>query len=743
MWIPPKYGIVERKLNSDSIIRGVMTAEKTFTHYRTCNLCEAMCGIAIDIEDGRIKAIRGDKDDPFSQGHICPKATALQDVYEDPNRLKHPVKRTAHGWERISWDEAFDTVAARIQAVQAEHGKDSVGIYLGNPNVHNLGSLISTPPLVRALRTRNRFSATSVDQLPHHFAALFMFGHQLLLPIPDVDRTQYFLVLGANPVASNGSLMTAGGIEPRLKALQARGGKLIVLDPRRTETAKLADEHHFIKPGTDALFLLGMLHVLFAENLVKIGRLANVVDDVDTIQALVDEFTPETVAAATGIDAATIRRITHDFVAAESAVCYGRVGVSMQAFGGLGQWLLNTINILTGNLDEPGGAMFTLPAFDVVGLTSLSGQVGNFARWRSRVRQLPEFGGELPVAALAEDILTPGEGQIRCMVTSAGNPVLSTPNGTQLEKALSQLDFMVSIDIYINETTRHAHIILPPATGLETDHYDLAFHAFAVRNTAKYSQALFPKDEDARYDWEIMHALRARLENHAKPARRDYLKKLKPHQLVDMALRFGPYGAWSKRRKAGDGLTLAMLKRLPHGVDLGALQSLFPARLATPSKRINLAPEILINDLARLKATFLAPSNGNGAHNDLLLIGRRHVRSNNSWMHNSLRLVRGKNRCTLMMHPQDAIARQLSDGQDVAVQSRVGRVTLPVEITEDIMPGVVSMPHGFGHTREGVQLDVAAQHAGASINDLTDDQRLDDLTGNAAFSGVPVTVMGE
>jgi anaerobic selenocysteine-containing dehydrogenase len=716
-----------------------MVTEK-FTHYRTCNLCEAMCGIAIDMENGKIKAIRGDKDDPFSQGHICPKATALQDIYEDPNRLKYPVRRTDSGWEQISWAEAFDEVARNIKAIQAQHGNNAVAIYLGNPNVHNLGSILGSPPFVRSLKTKNRYSATSVDQLPHHFAAYFMFGHQLLLPIPDVDRTQYFLMLGANPIASNGSLMTAAGIDRRLKALQKRGGKLVTVDPRRTETAEIADEHIFIKPGTDVLFLLALLNVLFAENLVKPGRLEAILDGLDAVKAVVAEYTPEDVAATTGIPADTIRRITREFVAAESAVCYGRVGTSTQAFGGLAHWCINLMNLLTGNLDNPGGAMFTLPALDIVGLTTLTGQTGNYGRWRSRVRNLPEFSGELPVAALAEEILTPGEGQIRCLITSAGNPVLSTPNGTQLEKALSGLDFMVSIDIYINETTKHANIILPPASGLETEHYDVVFHVLAVRNTAKFSEALFPKAAGALYDYEIMRELRIRLEGDKKPAKLDYLKKLMPRRIVDMGLRFGAYGSWSGKKSRAEGLTLAKLRRHPHGIDLGALTPSFPERLATADKRINLAPELFVQDMPRVKQVFYGDVDGR--FGDLALIGRRHVRSNNSWMHNSERLVRGKNRCTLMMHPQDAEKRGFADGQEVCVQSRVGQVTIPVEITDDIMPGVVSMPHGWGHNRKGIQLDTAQKYAGVSINDLTDDAEIDALTGNAAFSGVRVTVTG-
>lgn len=715
------------------------------THYRTCNLCEAMCGIAIEVENQQIISIKGDKDDPFSKGHICPKATALQDIYQDPNRLKYPVRRTANGWERISWEEAFTEVISKIKAVQAAHGRDAVGVYLGNPIVHNLGSALFVPPFVRSLRTKNRFSATSVDQLPHHFAAYFMFGHQLLLPIPDIDRTQYFLILGANPAASNGSLMTAAGVADRIKAIRKRGGKVVLIDPRRTETAALVDEHHFIKPGTDALLLLALINVLFAENRVDPSHLTTFTDGIETLREVTAEFTPEMVHEHIGISAGTIRHIARAFADAESAVCYGRVGVSMQAFGGLAQWLINCINILTGNFDRSGGAMFTTPAVDVVGLTTLTGQVGNYGRWKSRVRQLPAFGGELPASAMAEEMLTEGEGKIRAMITIAGNPVLSTPNGAQLEQALENLDFMVAIDIYINETTRHAHIILPPTTGLETSHYDIAFHYLAVRNTAKFSEALFEPEADQMHDWQILKALRDGMEEidsrqlPRSAAKLDFFRRLNPNQIIDLALHFGPYGAWGGR-KHPQTLNLTTLKQHPHGVDLGALQPCLPDRLVTTGKRINLAPEIFLNDLPRLKQLTADNANQRSSGYDLALIGRRHIRSNNSWMHNSERLVRGKNRCTLMIHPQDAQARGVRHGDTVEVLSRVGRIEIEAEITEDIMPGIVSIPHGWGHHRSGIQLDIAQKHAGVSINDLTDDQRIDALTGNAAFSAVPVRV---
>jgi anaerobic selenocysteine-containing dehydrogenase len=615
-------------------------------------------------------------------------------------------------------------------------------VYLGNPTVHNLGAMLFNAFFLRALRTKSRFSATSVDQLPHMLAAYLMFGHQLLLPIPDVDRTRYFLMLGANPLASNGSLMTAPGIRARLSALRARGGKLVVVDPRRTETAKVADEHIFLRPGTDALFLLGLLSVLLEKG-PRLGRLAAFTDGLPRLREAVAGHSPERAELSTGVPASTTRRIAEEFFTAESAVCYGRVGTSTQAFGGLCQWLVNAINVVTGNLDREGSAMFTRPALDPLTLPRpLAGSRGSFGRWKSRVRGLPEFGGELPVAVLAEEITTPGKGSLRGLLTFAGNPVLSTPNGEKLDRALASLDFMVSIDPYINETTRHAHLILPPPSPLERSHYDLVFHMLAVHNSAKYSPALFDPGPDARHDWQIMLGLAERMEglrrgpSLGRALQYRALGRLGPEGILDLGLRLGPHGP--RLRPLQKGLSVAALRREPHGVDLGPLSPCLPGRLQNKQKRIDLAPEVFVQDLARLQATF--PERPSPPGEELLLIGRRHVRDNNSWMHNVPMLMRGQPRCTLMMHPEDAGRLGLRDGEEVLVASRVGRVRAPLRVTDEVMRGVVCLPHGYGHGRPGVKLGVAAAHAGVSINDLTDDEAIDALTGNAAFSGVPVRV---
>ena len=708
-------------------------------HFRNCNLCEAICGISIAVRSDQQLDIRGDDEDPFSRGYICPKAVGLQDIHYDKDRLRQPVRRTSQGWQPIGWDEAFNEVADNLKQINNTYGRNSIATYLGNPTVHNYGSLLFAPGFLRSLHTRNKFSATSVDQLAHHLTAFLMFGHQLLLPVPDIDRTKFFLVLGANPAVSNGSMMTAPGMNRRLQELRARGGKVTLVDPRSNETARLADRHLFIRPGTDVLLLLALLHVVFEEGLARPGELSSFTDGVETVHKLVADFTPERVASITGIGAEQIRTLAKEFASAESAVCYGRIGVSTQEFGAACQWLINVLNTVTGNLDRPGGAMFTLPAFDPITAPESLAQKGSFARWHSRVRKLPEFAGEFPVVTLAEEILTEGAGQVKAFVTSAGNPVLSTPNGRELDRALASLEFMAAIDFYINETTQHANIILPPTSPLERGHYDLAFHLLAVRNTAKFSPALFQRGEDARHDWEILLELQTRIEGSlgSRVKRKVASRFFGPERILDLGLRFGPYGGGLN--PFAKGLTLRKLREAVHGIDLGPLIPCLPGRLRTVDKRIKLAPDVLVKDIERVKAKFFDGGSPD-LNGHLLLIGRRQLRSNNSWMHNSERLVKGKIACTILMHPTDAAQRHLSSGQKVEVRSRVGAIVVPIEISEEMMPGVVSIPHGWGHDRSGNQLAVAQQHPGQSINDITDDLTIDELSGTAAFNGTLVAV---
>ncbi len=696
-------------------------------HFGTCTLCEAMCGIEVKHDGEKVLSIKGDKNDPFSKGYICPKATALQDLYEDPDRLHQPVERTADGWKEISWPEALDKVAAGIQTLQKNHGQNSLGIYLGNPNVHNMGSMLTTKHLLTSLKSRSRFSATSIDQLPHHIVCMHLFGHMLRIPVPDVNRTQHMLIIGGNPLASNGSIMTAPNMRQKIKDIKARDGKVVVIDPRRTETAELSSEHHFIRPATDVLLLLAMLNEIYQQgfaNTTSSNRAAALATEIDRIATFAQDYNAESVAGITGISAIEIKRLVKEYCEAESAVMYGRMGVSVQEFGLLSQYLIMVMNIVTGRLDEVGGLMFPDPAVDLVNNTG----PGYLAKRFSRVKKLPDFNGDYPVVAMADEMLVEGEGQLKGFINVAGNPVISTPNGDKLDKALSQLEFMVSIDYFINETSRHANIILPPVSPLERDHYDLTFNGFAVHNVAKYSPALFKKKANEKHDWEITLELAKRLNKNAPMAtkiERWLTKVLGPKFLLGQGLKRGPYPQ----------VNLKELKKNPHGIDLGPLQNMLPKGLKHKDKKIHLNVDFYQGDLDRVKEMMQQ-------YNDdqILLIGRRHVRSNNSWLHNSQRLVKGKSRCTLMLHPETAKQKGIEQGQLVKVTSRVGSVNIEAEVTDELMPGVVSIPHGWGHGRKGVKQKIAQANAGVSVNDLTDDTLVDTLCGNAAVNGVPVTL---
>lgn len=698
----------------------------TGTRVGVCNLCEAICGIQLTIESGAVTSIKGNPADPLSRGYICPKGVSMADVYTDTDRLTRPVKRVGEAWEELEWDEAYDLVADRLADTIEQYGADAVGIYLGNPSVHSLGNATHGVSMFKTIKTRNRFSASTVDQVPHQFVGWQMYGHQLLLPVPDIDRTSYFLVFGANPMASNGSLMTVPDFPNRLRELKKRDGKMVVFDPRRTETAKVATDHHFVRPGSDAAVLLAMVHVILDEGLTD---LPSYVDHLDELTAAVSEFTPERAEASSGVPADTIRQVARDFAAADGAAAYGRVGVSTHGFGSICQWAIQCLNIITGNFDREGGVLFTEPAIDTVGRRIVS--PGHFDAWRSRVRGLPEFAGELPVAAFREEIETSGEGQIRAVFTSAGNPVLSTPDGTGLSRALEGLDFMVSVDFYINETTRHADVILPPTSALERDQYDLVFHGLAVRNTARFTPAVFEKDKDQRHDWEIFSALAARLSARLAPER-----SLQQKAIARMRMGLSPAVLIAGLLATGRRTTMLQLRAHPEGVDLGPLKPTMPARLQTKDQRIDLTPPLLVGDLDRLRASLDAPA---GADHDLVLIGRRHQRDNNSWMHNTVRLTRGKPRHHLLMNPDDLAAHGIQDGSRVTVTSRVGSVEVEVSSEPDLMPGVVSLPHGYGHQVPGTRLSHATTVQGVSINDLTDPELLD-VSGNAALTGVPVSV---
>jgi anaerobic selenocysteine-containing dehydrogenase len=739
------------------------TANGHRTAWRTCPLCEATCGLEITLNGDEVSAIRGDRDDVFSHGFICPKGFALKELHADPDRIRTPLIRQADGsFAPAGWDEAFALINERLAPILARD-RNAVAVYLGNPNAHLLENLLYGKVLLRALQTRNVFSASTVDQFPKQMASALMFGTGTTVPVPDVDRTEHLLMLGANPLASNGSLMTAPDMRGRLRAVRARGGKLVVLDPRRSRTAEEADEHHFIRPGTDAHFLFALVHVLFEEGLADPGeRLAGLSDGVETVRELAGAFTPEVVSAVCGIDPATIRRIARELTGAPRAAVYGRIGTCTQEFGTLASWLVDVVNVLTGNLDREGGAMFPMAA---AGHSNAAGPPGHgrgvrFGRWQSRVRGLDEIFGELPVATLAEEIDTPGDGQVRALITLAGNPAVSTPNAGRLDEALESLELMVSLDIYVNETTRHADVILPGPSPLRRPHYDLALYMFAVRNVAHYSRPVLPPDPQIQDEWVTLLKLtgiaaglgpdadvaaideqvaRAMLQREVTTAESpmfgrevdELLAELQPRvgpeRLLDLMLRAGPYR-----------LTLEQLEDAPHGIDLGPLQPRLPGVLRTANGKIELAPEVLVHDVDRLRASLKRAAEGNGNGNGLVLIGRRQLRSNNSWMHNLPVLVKGKPRCTLHVHPDDAARLELVDGEEARVRSRTGEVTAAVEVTDAVMPGVVSLPHGWGHDVDGTVQQVASAQTGPNSNLLADEQLLDVPSGNAVLNGIPV-----
>lgn len=685
-------------------------------HARTCHLCEANCGVLMTVEDGKVTSVKGNPDHVLSEGYICPKATAIPDIQNDPDRLRRPVKKVGDKWEEISWDQALSEIAAKHQAVTA--GPKVAGLYLGNPNAHNYSNSFSMRGLTKAWGAKGIYSASTLDQLPHMICQKWVYGHNALYPVPDIDRTMYMLCVGGNPLASNGSLWTVPNVKKRIQRLQARGGKFVVVDPRRTETAKVADGHHFIKPGTDTALFLGLLLALDEAGLVNPRHLTTMLKGWDEAWAQIHQFNLEALSDYCGIPADDIRAIAAELGNGQPAIVYGRMGVSVVRYGTLNHYLIQLLNIATGNVDREGGVMFPDSIIDPV---ERSG-TGSYGRYTNRLSGRPEVLGELPAAELAPEITTEGEGQIGALLTLAGNPVLSAPGGRQLDDALETLDLMVSIDMYITETTRHADYILPPCGPLERDHYPLFFTPLAIRNYAAYSPALFEQEEGTKADWEIMAdlegAIRLAQGENEPPA------KINPREVLDQIMQSSPHK-----------ISLAEVEAHPNGYDMGSLKPRLPERLKTEDQKIHCAPDMPLKDLAAFKSDFGAPTEAGFS-----LIGRRHIRSNNSWLHNSHRLLKGPNRCTLMINPADAKTLGLADGDMATVSNHVGTVELPAEITEDIMQGVVSIPHGFGHGRKGVKLSVAATNPGVSMNDLTDPALVDDLSGNAVLNGVPVQI---
>ncbi|MEV6615547.1 molybdopterin oxidoreductase family protein [Streptomyces sp. NPDC051051] len=734
------------------------------TALRICPLCEATCGLTLTIEGTRVTGARGDREDVFSNGFICPKGASFGAVDGDPDRLRTPLVRRDGELREATWAEAFDTVAAGIRPLVERHGPHAVAVVLGNPNVHTVAGALYPPVLLAGLGTRSLFTASTVDQMPKHVSSGLLFGDANAIPVPDLDHTDHLLLIGANPLESNGSLCTAPDFPGRLKALRARGGTLTVIDPRRTRTARLADRHVAIRPGADALLLAAMAHVLFEEGLVRLGELSAQVQGLDELRDAVGDFTPEAVAAACDVDAALVRTLARELAAAPTAAVYGRIGSCTVPYGTLASWLVDVLNILTGNLDRPGGALFPQAATDRTPRPAGPGRGFALGRWHSRVSRHPEAKGELPLSALAEEIDTATDegAPVRALIAVAANPVLSAPDGDRLDKALDSLDFMVSVDPYLNETSRHADVVLPPPPPSQSPHHDFAFNTLAVRNQVRYTRPAVPLEPGRMAETEIlarltlavtgMHGADPRavddlvigqtlgkaVEDPHSPVHgrdpEDLAARLAgdsgPERRLDMMLRLGPYGDGFGARP--DGLCLERLLDRPHGIDLGPLRPRLPQPLKTRSGKIELLPRPIADDLPRLRRAADEPPAG------LVLVGRRHLRSNNSWMHNVPALTGGSNRCTVQVHPEDAERLGLRDGEPVRVKGAGGEVTVPAEVTDGVRRGVVSIPHGWGHDRPGTRLGHASADPGVNVNQLLDGSLLDPLSGNAVLNGVPV-----
>ncbi|MFI4940332.1 MAG: molybdopterin-dependent oxidoreductase [Burkholderiales bacterium] len=727
------------------------------TVHRICPLCEACCGLELKIRDNEIVSIRGHEADVFSQGYICPKGASLKDLHNDPDRLRRPLLKRDGKFVEIGWDEAFVEIERRLAPILATHGGDAVATAIGNPAAHKIGLLLYFPRLAKALGSRNVFSASTLDQMPKQLAAGLMFGNWFSIAVPDIERSDFLLILGANPMVSNGSLWTVPDFRGKVKAMRARGGRIVVVDPRRSETAAVADEHHFIRPGADVFLLLGLVHTLFDEELVRLGRLAEHAAGVDEVQAAVQEFTPERVASRCGIAASSIRELARRLALARHAAVYGRIGTCTQEYGTLCSWLVDVLNVLTGNLDAEGGAMFPKAAAFAANALGKPGSGRGIVtgRHKSRVSGAPEVMGELPITCLAEEIETPGDGQVRALISIAGNPVLSAPNGERLSAALERLEFMVSVDIYLNETTRHADLILPGSSPLEDLHYDIVFQQFSHRNHARFSEPVMARVNDNPPEWQILLRLAAIVQGRGAqidvdrldtelfaaelrrsvPAQADALQQALAHlsgpeRQIEFAIRTGPYGDMFGQKP--DGINLAKIKAAPGGIDLGPMQPRIPELLRTPSGKIELAPAMLIDDLKRVTVALMQASP------DMVIIGRRQVRSGNSWMHNLPILAKGPYRCTALVNPSDVQRLGLRDGGMALVRNGSRSIEVQVETSEEMMPGVVSLPHGWGHNLSGIRMGVAQERPGVNLNLLLDDALRDPLSGNAVLSGVAI-----
>ncbi|OBF76006.1 molybdopterin dinucleotide-binding protein [Mycobacterium sp. 852002-51613_SCH5001154] len=716
-----------------------------------------MCGLEIQVDGGRVTSIRGNRDDVWSRGHICPKGVSLAALHDDPDRIRRPMIKVDGQWQEVSWDAAFRRCTELLTPVIEKYGIGAVTAYTGNPLAHSFSLARYAGVLMGMSGMPITYSPGTVDQWPKNLSSHLMYGLWWNFPVPDIERTDLMVIMGANPAASQGSLLAAPDVMGLIDRIRQRG-KVIVIDPVRTQTAARADEWLPIVPGTDAALLLAVAHTLFDEGLIDPGPH---VDGVDTMRRVAAEWPPERVSAVTGIDEDRIRLLARELAGTEKSVVYGRIGLCNQEFGSLASWLVDVINILTGHFDVPGGAMFPKPAawsITTQPLPGLEGGLPEFGRWRTRVRGAKEVLGQAPVSCMAEEIATPGEGQLKALITVAGNPVLSTPGGDKLDEVLPMLEAMISVDLWLNETTRHADVILPGLSPLEQPHHDDLILLFAIHSIANYSAPVFDPG-DRPHEWEILIRLTGLCTG--TPAEDvdvtaiddgffDYLaftrrvdgaqiRKLYdqggPERMLDLTLRTGPFG--DQYGKNPGGLTLDLLKANPNGIDFGPMAPQLPDILGTPDKKIRLAPQYLLDDLPRLAARMERPAE------PLVLVSRRHLRSNNTWLHNVPALMKGKDRCTLLIHPDDAARCGIEDGDVVTVKSDAGEIKVPAEVTDAIKTGVVSMPHGWGHGKPGTRMAVANSSPGANTNVLSLPTFIDEPSGNGALNGIPVTIIDD
>lgn len=722
-------------------------------HHRTCPLCEGMCGVTVKVEGGQVATVRPNRQDVWSQGHVCPKGTTLGALHDDPDRLRTAMVRDGSEWKSASWDTALERLEELAEGVRNRHGPHAFAAYGGNMAGKDATLSRYTGLMLATSGIQQVYSSGTVDQHPKNLSAMLMFGNEWKIPIPDLDNTDLFVIFGGNPAASKGSIFSHRDVMGAMRDLRARGGRVIVIDPVRTKTAQAADQWIGLKPGTDAALMLGVAHVLFARGAVRLRHLDGLIEGLDALRDVAGEFSPQVVAPFCGIEASIIEDLADELIRTDRSAIYGRIGTCTQSFGTLASWMIDVLAILTGNLDRRGGSMWSRPAASLVDMLATLPDGMPVVMGKSRVRGVPAVLGQFPASCMAEEIATPGPGQIKGLVTFAANPALSAPDSGKLAQALPLLECMVSLDNYINETTRHAHVILPSPSFLESAHFDMWSWIFCLTSGGHYSPPVFPP-VDRPDHWRIVARVGAIIGGQPGAdidAMDDgYFRALAtgrgidpdlaitalpergPARILDLAIRAGPFG--DRFGAVAGGLSLDSFRNQPDGVIIGPATPQAQEGFATSSGKIEIAPALILSDIPRLKLAL-------GANDPaLVLVSRRHLRSMNSWMHNVDTLVKGKDRCTVQMHSADAATRGLEGGDLVTLTSAAGSIVVPMEIDDDIRPGVVSMPHGWGHSDAQTHLSVAKVHPGANTNVLSPGTLVDVISGNAVLNGIPVEI---